>query len=94
MQNALSKNARETIASIRKDLIPGLEDLCNYVYECVAHYEENLDPQSPDRDADEFLKRTLEPFEELLSACEAEYNTALDNMNKVSMDFTGVDITE
>lgn len=94
MQNTLSKNARETIANIRKELIPGLEDLCNYVYECVAHYEEGLDSQSSDPDADEFLKRTLESFENLLYACEAEYNTALDDMNKVSIDFTGVDITE
>lgn len=94
MQNTLSKSARDTIASIRKELIPGLEDLCNYVYECVAHYEEDLDSQSPNPEADEFLKRTLEPFKELLSACEAEYNIALDAMNKVSIDFTGVDITE
>lgn len=94
MQNTLSKNARETIASIRKDLIPGLEDLCNYVYECVDHYEEDLESQSPNPEADEFLKRTQEAFEKLLSACESEYNTALDAMNKVSIDFTGVDITE
>jgi len=94
MQNNISKDARRVIASIRKDLIPCLEDLCNYVYECTAHYEEQLDQNAADAEADKFMKRTLEPFQELLDACTTEYNTALDEMNKVSIDFTGVDITE
>ena len=100
LTNAISNDARKTINEVKDNLIPSLRDLWIYVSDCVEHYEDGLDQREAKdhwgsyAEKDAFIKDNTAVLNELLQECSASYNKALDKLNQLSIDFTGVDITE